>query len=66
MCVVSGGNQVVLPVNSTQLKSPLRTLDQQQHSVVGSRSSLTTSPVVIRTQTGSLTSSAVVSDGAQH
>ncbi|XP_050719042.1 transcription factor Dp-1-like isoform X2 [Eriocheir sinensis] len=53
------GNQVVLPVSSAHLKSPLRTLDQQQHSVVASRSSLTSSPVVIRTQTGSLTSNQV-------
>nr|XP_053635468.1 uncharacterized protein LOC128690771 [Cherax quadricarinatus] len=54
------GNQVVLPVSSAQLKSPLRTMDQQQHhTVVTNRSSLTTSPVVIRTQTGSLTANPV-------
>ncbi|XP_045602026.1 transcription factor Dp-1 isoform X2 [Procambarus clarkii] len=53
------GNQMVLPVNSAHLKSPLRTMEQQQHTVVTNRSSLTTSPVVIRTQTGSLTANPV-------
>ncbi|KAK3875270.1 hypothetical protein Pcinc_019868 [Petrolisthes cinctipes] len=53
------GNQVVLPVNTSHLKSPLRTVDQQQHTVMGSRSSLNPSPVVIRTQTGSLSSNPV-------
>ncbi|XP_071532949.1 uncharacterized protein [Panulirus ornatus] len=59
------GNQVVLPVSSAQLKSPLRTMDQQQHTVVASRSSLTTSPVVIRTQTGSLTANSVTLQAQQ-
>ncbi|XP_042240339.1 transcription factor Dp-1-like isoform X3 [Homarus americanus] len=54
------GSQVMLPVNSAHLKSPLRSMDQQQHTMMASRSSLTTSPVVIRTQTGSLTANPVV------
>ncbi|XP_042240338.1 transcription factor Dp-1-like isoform X2 [Homarus americanus] len=53
------GSQVMLPVNSAHLKSPLRSMDQQQHTMMASRSSLTTSPVVIRTQTGSLTANPV-------
>ncbi|KAG0717127.1 Transcription factor Dp-1 [Chionoecetes opilio] len=52
------GSQVMLPVSSAHLKSPLRTLDQQQHSIVA-RSSHGTSPVVIRTQTGSLTANPI-------
>lgn len=55
-----GGNQVMVPVNSVQMKSPLRSVDQQHTGITG-RSSLTTSPVVIRTQTGSLTANPVVS-----
>ncbi|ROT73113.1 putative transcription factor Dp-1 isoform X2 [Penaeus vannamei] len=55
------GNQVMVPVNSVQMKSPLRSVDQQQHTGMTGRSSLTTSPVVIRTQTGSLTANPVVS-----
>lgn len=51
----------MVPVNSVQMKSPLRSVDQQQHTGMTGRSSLTTSPVVIRTQTGSLTANPVVS-----
>ncbi|KAK7075246.1 Transcription factor dpl-1 [Halocaridina rubra] len=48
-------NQMVVPVNNAQIKSPLKIVDQQHHTVVTSgRSSLSNSPVVIRTQTGSL------------
>ncbi|XP_037777625.1 transcription factor Dp-1-like isoform X2 [Penaeus monodon] len=59
------GNQVMLPVNSVQMKSPLRTVDQQQHTGMTGRSSLTTSPVVIRTQTGSLTANPVTLQTSQ-
>ncbi|KAG7158610.1 Transcription factor Dp-1-like [Homarus americanus] len=59
------GSQVMLPVNSAHLKSPLRSMDQQQHTMMASRSSLTTSPVVIRTQTGSLTANPVSEKGGK-
>ncbi|XP_064102647.1 transcription factor Dp-1-like [Macrobrachium nipponense] len=52
------GNQVVLPVNNAPIKSPLKIVEQQQHTVVTGRS-LSTSPVVIRTQTGSLSGNPV-------
>ncbi|XP_063611269.1 transcription factor Dp-1-like isoform X1 [Penaeus indicus] len=58
------GNQVMVPVNSVQMKSPLRSVDQQHTGMTG-RSSLATSPVVIRTQTGSLTANPVTLQTSQ-